>query len=173
MLSNVGAKSNEYRKSQGSDALVIYDGRRDLNTPTIAPPIQLFHPIFDDFTEKVNNPHFLPTFDDLESVHKLMSDMCKINPVETPYGGTIRERLGKILDVTIREEQLPDGSRPDGTVMVETGGARVPFLIAELKREMGEGGCDASSQVSIAMRRSWAHQSVGYNCIHLGPMSDF
>jgi hypothetical protein len=168
-----GAKSSEYRKSQASDALVIYDGRRGLNKATIAPPIRFFHPIFDDFSQKVNNTNHPPTPEDLNNVHDLMSEMDEINPKETPYNVMLRQHLSKILGVTIREEQYPDGSKPDGTVTVETCGVRVPFLIAELKREFGEGGCDASSQVSIAMRRFWSHKSVGCNRIHLGPMSDF
>jgi hypothetical protein len=167
-----GAKSNEYRKSQASDALVIYDGRRDPKKLTTAPPIQIFHPIFDDFTQKVNDPVFPLTFDDLKNVRDLMSNLCEINPAEPPYGAMLRHYLRKILGVTILEEQF-DGCKPDGTVMVQAGSARVPILITELKREFGEGGCDASSQVSIAMRRIWHHESVGYNRIHLGPMSDF
>src|SRR5258708_7857588 len=45
------AKSPQYCKSQGDIDQTIFDGQRgpDSDISTITPPIQMFHPIFDEF----------------------------------------------------------------------------------------------------------------------------
>jgi hypothetical protein len=169
-----GAKSTEYRKSQGDVARAIYDGRRgpDGKISTIAPPIQIFHPIFDDFTRFVNCPDDQPTVKDLKSVHDLMSYASVVRQSEDRYGEGLRHRLGHILDAPVHEDRNPDNTKPDGVIKVKLGDIHVPYVFLELKREIGEGGCDPTSQVSLSMRRSWIHASVGYNRNYLEPMCD-
>jgi hypothetical protein len=167
---SVGAKSAEYYETQGNVSLVIHDGRRGRN-PTIVPPIQIYHPMFDEFTHLVNNPDVQPTVEDLDNVYELT--LSRINRQEDDIRGKTREDIGHILGTPILEVQNPDGTRPDGVIMVELGKTSIPYAFLELKREIGEGGCDPTSQASLSMRRSWIHDEVGYNRIHLDPAFDF
>lgn len=171
-----GAKSNGYRKIQTDEAQVIYDGRRAPNgLSTIAPPIQIFHPIFDDFIHLVNDPGVQPTPDDLKKVQELMYYAAEVGRAEEGNGGYnegLRERLRHILQLDVHVEPNLDATSADGVITLQVGDARIAFLILELKREIGEGGCDPSLQVGLSMRRSWINPSVSNNHIHLDLMSD-
>jgi hypothetical protein len=171
-----GAKSNGYRKIQTNEAQVIYDGRRAQNGPsTIAPPIQIFHPIFDDFIHLVNDPGVQPTPDDLKKVQELMDYAAEVGRVEEGNGGYnegLRGRLRRILQLDVHVEPNLDATSADGVITLQVGDARIAFLILELKRELGEGGCDPSLQAGLSMKRSWINPSVSNNHIHLDLMSD-
>ena len=171
-----GAKSNGYRKIQTNEAQVIYDGRRAQNGPsTIAPPIQIFHPIFDDFIHLVNDLGVQPTPDDLKKVQELMDYAAEVGRVEEGngrYNEGLRERLRRILQLDIHVEPNLDATSADGVITLQVGDARIAFLILELKRELGEGGCDPSLQAGLSMKRSWINPSVSNNHIHLDLMSD-
>jgi hypothetical protein len=82
------------------------------------PPIQIFHPIFDDFTHLVNNPDVQPTVEDLDKVYQLMHTLSRIYAQEDDYSGKVREGLGHILGTTILEVPNPDNTGPDGVIMI-------------------------------------------------------
>ena len=164
-------KSVEYRANQEHPAKVIYDGQRVLKTPKIGPPIQIFHPIFDKFTRMANDPDVQPTVQDLNNVLELMYNAGELQSEDT-YRGRLLPLLGRILDTGISVHPLPDKSQPDGVVMLEVCGSLLPYMILEVKREMGEGG-DPTTQAGLYMRRSWIHHSVGYNRVYLDSMCDF
>jgi hypothetical protein len=168
-----GSKSTNYAQSQISPPLTIYDGRcAEGNLSTVGPPIHIFHPVFNHFTHLVESPN-IPTDGELKSVLRLMRFASGIYADEVTYNYRLRRYLGDILGVEIPEETLPDGARPDGLISVALGGHSFPYVFIELKREIGEGGCDPTTQVGLSMRRSWIHISVGYNCIiHLRLMCD-
>ena len=162
-----------YRANQGKITQVIYDGRRGSDKATIGPPIQIFHPIFDDFTHMVNDPGVQPTVDDLANVYELMYHAGEIQP-DIDYRERVRLLLGRILDTQISMGPISKtGCMPDGIVTLDVCNDILPYMILEVKREMGEGGCDPTTQVGLHMRRSWINDSVGYNRIYLDPMCDF
>jgi len=169
-----GAKSTGYRVTQGDDAQVIYDGRWawDGISSTISPPIQLYHPVFDEFLYLANSPDTQPTAKDLRDVYEFMWFLSEVGRSENKLGEGLRARLTNILGFTIHEETIFHRTRPDGVITVQIGNTRILTLIIELKRELGEGGCDPSIQVSLTMRRSWIDSDVGYKHIHLDIMSD-
>jgi hypothetical protein len=162
---SAGAKSANYVKSQGNAATTIFDGRGAKGKPpTIGPPIHIFHPIFSDFARLVDSSD-IPTYEDLTSVLELMRFASEVHRPEDNYGDGLRRHLTRILRITIHQDPNPDGSRPDGIISAELDGDKFPFVFIELKREIGEGGCDPTTQAGVSMRRSWIHSSVGYNCI--------
>jgi len=169
-----GAKSTGYRAIQSDDAQVIYDGRWawDGISSTISPPIQLYHPVFDQFLYLANSPDTRPTAKDLEDVYEFMWYVSEVGRKESRPGGGLHTRLMNILESEIHEETNLDGSRPDGAITLQIGNTRIMTLIMELKQELGEGDCDPSMQVSLSMRRSWIDSDVGYKHIHLDIMSD-
>jgi hypothetical protein len=177
MTPSEAAKSTGYRINQSDVARAIYDGRRALTEPisTVAPPIQIFHPIFDDFIHLVNDPDFQPTVDDIKDVQELMYFASEVGRKEEGQGGFnegLRKRLRRILQAEVHVEPNDDGTEADGVITLQIGDDRIKFLILELKREVGEGGCDPTTQAGLSMKRSWIEPSVGYNCLCLGHMSD-
>ncbi|PFH48742.1 hypothetical protein AMATHDRAFT_42011 [Amanita thiersii Skay4041] len=107
-----GAKSTEYIKIQRSDAKAIYDGRYALGGhATAAPPIQIFHPVFEAF------------------IRRLTSNAVALG----------RNNL----------------SEPDGMIKFEVEGTHVPILIIEIKKELGDGGSDPTTQVGLSSRANW------------------
>ena len=172
MTPSEGAKSSGYRKIQGDDAQAIYDGRRPPKglVSTIGPPIQIFHPIFDDFMHLVHDPNLQPTVDDLKIVQELMYFASEVGRMEDRHNGHnegLRKRLRHILEVEVHEEPNLNGTKPDGVVTLQIGDARIAFLILELKRELGEGGCDPTTQGGLSMKRSWIDPTVSHNRSHL------
>lgn len=170
-----GARSSGYHISQGAVDQTIYDGRTPRHGNgifTIAPPIQIFHTIFDEFTHLLNSPDVQPTIEDLEKVYKFMHTLSLIRTAEEKYGEIVRASISEVLGETVLEVPNPDGSRPDGVIMINDN-TDIPCVVIEMKREMGEGGCDPTSQAALSMRRSWIHNSVSYNRILLEPMCDF
>jgi len=171
-----GAKLNGYRKIQADESQVIYDGRwAPKGLSTIAPPIQIFDPIFDNFIHLVNDPDVQPTPDDLKKIQELMYYAAEVGRVEEGkdgYNEGLHERLRHILQDDVHVEPNLDATSADGVITLQVGDAHIAFLILELKRELGEGGCDPSLQAGLSMKRSWIIPSVSNNHIHLDLMSD-
>ncbi|KAI9437469.1 hypothetical protein H4582DRAFT_278628 [Lactarius indigo] len=161
LLPSDGAKSAGYRKIQATDALAIYDGRMVPDSPlsTFSPPVQIFHPIFNDFIRSVNDSKVQPTTDDLKHVYKFMSIVSDISGSEKDYSNRLLPQLRLILNADVHEERSPDGTRPDGVITLQLGNSRIAYFFLDLKREIGEGGCDPNTQVSLSMRRFWIDES--------------
>ncbi|KAH9052698.1 hypothetical protein EDB87DRAFT_1715971 [Lactarius vividus] len=137
-----GAKSTGYRKIQANVAQAMYDGRTVLDSlSTISPPVTIFHTIFDEFISSVNDSNTHPTADDLKHVYEFMSIVSDISESEKTYSNGLLPQLRRILKADVRQEQSPDGTRPDG-------------------REIGGGGCDPTTQVGLSMRRFWIDDST-------------
>ena len=152
-----GAKSTAYRKIQIDDAQAIYDGQGvpDGVIPTIAPPIQIFHPIFDEFIHLMNDPDVQVTADDLLKVHDFMYYASEVG--DNWDNEEQRYRLRCILQDDIYEEPNP---------------ARIGFLVIKLDQELGEANCDPTIRAGLSMKCSWIEPSVGRDRIHLDLMSD-
>jgi len=132
-------------------------------------------PNTDDFIYLVNNPDFQPTADDLKDVQGLMYFASEVGRIEERHGGHnegLRKRLRRILQAEVHEEPNSDGTKPDGIITLQIGDARIAFLVLELKRELGEGGCDPTTQAGLSMKPSWIDPSVSNNHIHLDLMSN-
>ena len=177
MTPSEGAKSTGYRKIQADNAQAIYDGRRAPTglISTIAPPIQIFHPIFGDFIYLVNDPDFQPTVDDIKDVQELMYFASEVGRMEEGQHGLnegLRKRLRRILQAGVHVEPNNDGTKADGVITLQIGDERIVFLILELKRELGEGGCDPTTQAGLSLKRSWIEHTVGYNRLRLDHTSN-
>lgn len=88
-----------------------------------------------------------------------------IDTSELKRNGEIRTKLTEILGLDVHEEPNVDKSSADGVHMFIVDRMRLPLLIMELKRELGDGsGCDPSTQVGLTMRRSWIQHDVSLIC---------
>ena len=158
-----GAKSTEYPAVQADPYTAIHDGRYPPKPlfPTIAPPLEIFHPVFAGFLHLIRDENTQPTDQDLKYVRELLSYAAMVGSVmEVPRNAEIRKRLTRILQLPVHEEPNTDKTSADGVHMITVGDVPIPLLIVELKRELGDGGCDPTTQAGIAMRRSWIQQDV-------------
>ena len=172
------AKSAAYREVQKDDKQAIHDGRHAPGgISTIAPPIEIFHPIFKDFIRFIDDPKVQPTPEDLDNVRTLMSLVSQIFLSEEYAKGInvqLRQVLSKILNGAVYQELNSDGTSADGVMTLTLGTAHIMTLVLEWKREIGEGGCDSSTQAGLSMKRIWLDPTVGYNCcIHIKFISDY
>ncbi|KAF8654708.1 hypothetical protein AX16_003459 [Volvariella volvacea WC 439] len=148
VVTNVGSapskasKSSSYALNQATDARVIFDGRYDPNHPlnTIAPPIELFHPIFSQFTA-LNSQSIVVPDDIVRGTASLLRYASAIRP--------------EILGIQVLQLVNDDKSIPDGVHLLTVGSESYPLLVLEVKRELGEGGSDPAVQVSFSYKRSW------------------
>ena len=143
---------------------------------TVAPPIEIFHPIFNDFIRLANDPDVQPTCEDLHNVRTLMSLVSQIFSTEENGKGInpqLRQVLSRILGDVVFQATNFDATAADGVITVTIGSAHITTLILEWKKEIGEGGCDSSTQAGLSMKRTWLDPNVSYNCIHIEFISDY
>jgi len=106
-------------------------------------------------------------------VRALMYELSDICLPEDRYSERLWRNLGEVLNADIEEEANPDKSKPDGVIMVDGGSIQIPCVFLEMKREIGEGGCDPSSQGGLSMRQSWIHREVSYERVDVDKECDW
>jgi hypothetical protein len=74
---------------------------------TSAPPIQIFHPIFDLFNRLVNSPDVQPTTRDFEQVFSAMQFASTVSQTEDEYSDKMRFKLGTIVGGNILRRAKP------------------------------------------------------------------
>ena len=170
------AKAAQYRKFQANPNTIIYDGRRPSNStsPTVAPPIEIYHPIFAKFLNLVENPKL--SNKDIELVGQFLYLLSEVSSsVGNQQNAEIRQILRQILELDIVEEPNTDKTSADGVYMITVGSEciRVPLWFLERKKELGAGGCDPSIQAGLSMRRSWIQPDVSFLLFYTLPFSSF
>jgi len=163
------AKSSNYTKSQ--IAYSIYDGRYKANRPraSVAPPVQLFHPVFGHFLDSVQSNNALSD-DIVRQTTEYMKAASAIYESEESRRKELTPLLCAILDVNIQMILNEDKTNPDG--IVETAKNMLLFLtfLKEEKNEFGEGGSDPSTQAGLSAGRCWAQPRVcQIHCIAFWP----
>jgi len=152
------AKSSTYTKSQ--IAYSIYDGRYKVKEPrtSVAPPVQLFHPVFGHFLDDIKSSGAIPD-DTIRQTTDYMKASLAIYENEDERRNKLTPLLCDILGVDIQLIQNEDKTT-DGIVELVTKGWRSLLLIKEDKNEFGEGGSDPSTQAGLSAGRSWAQNKV-------------
>jgi hypothetical protein len=110
---SAGAKSKDYAEGQALEDQAIHDGRLPPNPKffTVAPPVQIYHPIFDQFTQLLNDP-FQPTNNDIKQAQDLMHSLSYIGTKEIPRNAMMRHKLRGILEVDVHQETTTMGPLP-------------------------------------------------------------
>jgi hypothetical protein len=155
----VSSKSTEYSQNQSKD--VIYDGLYAHTEPapnTNAPPLHIYHPIFWQFTRGANDPSINPDPAFMKLVRGFMANACILGHSEMSSNHSMWEQLTHILQYPV--DSYYDDTSPDGVIMYKHSEARIPIVIAEFKRSLGQGGCDPSIQASNAMRKELGRPKV-------------
>jgi hypothetical protein len=152
------AKSSIYTKSQAIYS--IRDGRYKEDQPrtNVAPPIQLFHPVFGHFLDDIRNNSFVPD-DTIRQTTEYMKAASAIYPSEQTRRAKLTPLLCSVLGVNIQMILNEDNTCPDGIVEKVRGLARM-LLLREEKNEFGEGSSDPSTQAGLSFGRCWAQPRV-------------
>ncbi|KAI0782765.1 hypothetical protein C8Q75DRAFT_727209 [Abortiporus biennis] len=124
---------------------------------TVAPPIQIFHPVFHKFQFRCTTA--TPSKETIEKTFELMQLLAKISDSERRRSLPIRELLSEILGVPLVEEMNADRTHPDTVYAVEVEGVRLFTVIIGLTRGYGAGGVDACTQGGLSMRRAWIQEN--------------
>jgi hypothetical protein len=157
------AKSAGYRIYQRN--LPIYDGRYDVNSPisTTAPPVQLFHPVFAHFLDDIADKDLDLPAATIRAAAAFMASASGIYEKEELRQSTIIPHLSTALSMGMIKIVNSDLTSPDSTILMTLQGGiseTVALLLSEDKREIGEGGSDASIQAGLSMIRFWAQRDV-------------
>jgi hypothetical protein len=156
------AKSTEYRLYQHNSP--IYDGRYDLkkSQETTALPIQLYHPVFAHFLDDLsNNSHAPPKI--AKATVSYMKAASAIYDDEATRRQYLQPRLCELLAITLSSVANADKTSPDGMFLVNpTSDLRKSALVLleEDKNELGDGGCDPSTQAGLSAVRFWVQHKV-------------
>lgn len=143
---------------QKDSRTAVYDGfyaRKQTQQPaviTAAPPIQIFHRVFQEFSDRINDRSFEPNKEVVSAVSQLLLLTTEIRPSEEDALDELRPLLGELLGVCV-EPTISAGTRsPDGMSFKMFSKYRVPLLCLEYKRTLGEGKCSPSTQAAYSLR---------------------
>lgn len=129
-LPSEGAESQDYAAGQALEYQAIHDGRLPPSPTfsTVAPPVQIYHPIFDHFTQLVNDHSVQPTNKDIKQAQDLMHCLSYIGREELPCNATIQEKIREILEADVHQETNDNGTSLDGIHMFVVNGFRIPLF---------------------------------------------
>ena len=158
---SITSKSSSYIKSQADPGTTIYDGRRASGKQmTVAPAIYMYHPIFLDFYKFLAEAPSRIMDDFLSITVDLMDTAAIIYVGEDKRMSEMWKCLNEVLGTSLHSERNSDGTCLDGLDVVIVYDTRIGAFIVEIKREFGEGGSDASTQVSHSTKRNWSQEDV-------------
>ena len=116
---------------------------------TTAPPVQIFHPVFQEFLDRVEDPAFEPDEEVVSIVFELMSVSTRVHPSGDNALAEPLRLLSKLLGGEVSSAGTPI---LDGVRFKQLGENIVPFVWVEYECTFGEGGCDPSIQASYSVR---------------------
>ena len=118
---------------------------------TIAPPIQIFHPVFQEFLDRINDPKFEPDEEVAAQVVHLMSHSSHIYHLEAATLSGLRKILTDLLGGYVAQAISSNSRNPDGVISRNEDSRNIPLILLEYKRAVGEGGCDPSIQAAFSL----------------------
>ena len=155
----VQAKSSSYDVHQSDPTSAIHDGRGPQNHRNQSLPVRIYHPIFAKYEAALWSTAVSKR--DLEITRELCFLLSRTDTGwENRRNVAIRQILTKLFGVPFQLVQNDDNTVADGAYMVRIGAVDLPVIILELKRWLGEGGCDPFIQAELIFLRYWAQQSV-------------
>ncbi|KAK0196839.1 hypothetical protein F5146DRAFT_18803 [Armillaria mellea] len=148
---------NNYIKNQASDAAIL-DGRYDPanSIPTVAPPIQLYHPVFADFLDAMGDTSDLPENLVVET-GELMRSTSRIAVLERNRSLPSRMHLSKILGFPLSQVVNLNKTSADHVILHQRRSPPIQsalLAVVEEKSELGSGG-DVTTQGGCSYLDFW------------------
>ena len=158
------ATSTEYAKLQKNSKTAMYDGfyaekRGHPTVITVAPPIQLFHPVFQEFLDRIDDPKFEPDEASLSFASALLPATSRIPRSEEVALQKLRPLLGNLLGRVVGTV-VTGKLIPDGMTLKSVAAHWIPLITLEYKRAFSEGGCDPSTQAALSVREFLSSKEV-------------
>ncbi|KAG7440334.1 uncharacterized protein BT62DRAFT_629687 [Guyanagaster necrorhizus] len=167
---SVNAQSQSYNAYQGNK-FPILDGRYNATAygQTIAPPIELFHPVFAQFRANLADTEIVIPEDIVRDTASLMRSSSAIQVSEQPRTQQSWMLLSNILNQSFHQAVNFDRTLADhiylcGDTTVDETAA---VVIVEEKSELGAGGSEPSVQGSFSYLKFWAdatHRQIREGC---------
>ncbi|KAH7881674.1 uncharacterized protein C8R40DRAFT_1165083 [Lentinula edodes] len=152
---SVLAQSKEYNDNQGAPATAVLDGRYAQDGPsTVAPPIELYHPVFGAFMQRCRTSDIEIPEGILRDTASLLRSVSRIAVKEAPRDAQTRKILADILGVGLERITNSDKTSPDFMSVTPTPlNVNGACIISEIKSELGSGGSDPSRQSALSYAR--------------------
>lgn len=167
------AQYNEFIKCQSADEPAFYDGRYTENGKlTIAPPIQIYHSVFESFLTNLASPNFKPSEEVIKHVSKLMQLAAKLFPDEATSNKELMSLLDHVLGQAIVTVVLADRTVADGAIITDCGSFSVRILTAERENGLGVTGCDVVAQVECSALKCIGDTTVRWKSMSILILSD-
>ncbi|KAK0242163.1 hypothetical protein EDD85DRAFT_278209 [Armillaria nabsnona] len=148
------SRPSNYIRNQASDTAIL-DGRYDPanSTPTVAPPIQLYHPVFADFLGAMDDTSDLPE-DLVVETGKLMRSASGIAVLESSRSLPSRTHMSNILGFSLSQSINLD--KTSAILHIRTSPPVQTAILAtvEEKSELGSGG-DVTTQGGCSYTAFW------------------
>ncbi|KAF5340817.1 hypothetical protein D9757_015128 [Collybiopsis confluens] len=151
---SVLARTGEYNINQSSISTALLDGRFTLAGPsTVAPPIEVYHPVFGNFLQRCREEVEIPE-DILLHTASLLRSASRVAVKEAPRDAESREILAQILGVALEHISNQDKSSSDYmSVALTSMNINAASTVSEVKSELGSGGSDPSTQSALSYAR--------------------
>ncbi len=162
---SASAKSEAYNAHQGK-SLAILDGRYNAaeDQQTIAPSIELFHPVFAQFRAKLADTEIFIPEDITRDTASPTRSSSALHVFEQPRTQESQTLLSKILKQPFLHpadlyHPSADIALCENTTVDET----AAVVIVEEMSELGAGGSEPSVQGSFSYIKFWVDATVGFS----------
>ena len=139
--------SKEYAELQAKSTTTIHDGSFVCNITgqpkviTVAPPIHIFHPGFQEFLDRSDDPEFEPDREVITQVSRLTLHSSRIYPSEDTALSELRKLITDLLGGYATRATSPESRDSDGIIIFKhEGSCNLPLVLLEYKRVTDEGG---------------------------------
>ncbi|KAF8595571.1 hypothetical protein BDV93DRAFT_574716 [Ceratobasidium sp. AG-I] len=133
--------------------IAILDGRPFNNTGL---PIQLYHDVFERFTNGINGAETLsPSV--YAMTERFLENAQAIYPREEDRHGIAFQDFEECFDIAFVKEEV-EKCKADGVIKAAKQGVKAYCAILELKNEIGIGSSDPSVQASQAYAKYWSER---------------
>ena len=152
------ARSRDYSSYQGKPSIAIYNGffvSDEYGGPkviTIAPPVQIFHPVFQQFLDRIDDPTFAPDEEVVARVSRLMPYSSRLHPSGDDAPVKLRGHLAVLLQGHMMQGMLFDPRSPGGVVARHEVNRTIPLITFEYRRSICEGGCGPTVQAAYYLK---------------------
>jgi hypothetical protein len=156
-------KSSHYRSFQETPH-PIYDGRYVTDSPisTLAPPVELFHPVFASFLDAVNNTSLEVPLAILNATSRLMDIASRLHETEAERKSALEDLLSLAISQPFSLHSNVDRTRSDGVGKLFIGSPineEAILVLREDKCKSGEGG-DPVRQSNFSWAKVYCQHEV-------------
>ena len=156
---NATPPANSAKSLKSQIAYSIYDGRYEADHPrtSVAPPVQLFHPVFGHFLDDVKSGGPVPD-ETTRLTWDYMKSASAVYASEEERRWELTPLLCGVLGVRLNIHSMILNENPDGITELITNPG--PILLLLSKNELGEGGFHPLTQIDFSVASCWAKSRV-------------